>query len=109
MDEERRENATNDETRFSRQVAAQAKRKLRAKRGSAKSVWFGLGMSGLIGWSVTVPTLIGTALGIWVDRHYPSKFSWTLMLLLFGLIIGCCNAWHWVASEYKEMQEDPDE
>ena len=25
---------------------------------------------------------------------------------LLGLIIGCLNAWHWVDSEYKEMQED---
>ena len=66
-------------------------------------------MSGLIGWSVTVPTLIGVALGLWVDKHYPSTFSWTLMLLLIGLIIGCINAWHWVDLEYKEMQEDPDE
>ena len=84
-------------------------RKLKAQRGAKRSIWFGLGMSGLIGWSVTVPTLIGTALGIWMDKHYPSRFSWTLMLLLIGLIIGCFNAWHWVDTEYKEMQEDPDE
>ena len=31
------------------------------------------------------------------------------MLLLLGLIIGCLNAWHWVDSEYKGMQEDKDE
>ena len=31
------------------------------------------------------------------------------MLLLWGLIIGCPNAWHWVASEQKEIQEDQDE
>ena len=74
-----------------------------------KSVWFGLGMSGLVGWSVTIPTLIGAALGLWVDKHYPTPYSWTLMLLLMGLIIGCLNAWRWVNSEYKEMQEDPDE
>ena len=109
MDEERRSNAENEETTFSRQVGAQAARKLKAQRGGAKSVWFGLGMSGLIGWSVTIPTLVGAAVGIWVDKHYPSKFSWTLMLLLMGLVIGCFNAWHWVHSEYKEMQEDPDE
>ena len=109
MNEEHRANAANEETTFSRQVGAQAARKLKAQRSATKSIWFGLGMSGLIGWSVTVPTLIGAALGIWVDKHYPSTFSWTLMLLLLGLIIGCFNAWHWVASEYKEMQEDPDE
>ena len=102
-------NEENKETNFSRQVAAQAARKVKAKRGGKSSIWFGLGMSGLIGWSVTVPALLGAALGIWIDKNYPSRFSWTLMLLLFGLIIGCFSAWHWVASEYKEMQEDPDE
>jgi ATP synthase protein I len=102
-------NEENKETSFGRQVAAQAARKLKAKRGAKRSIWFGLGMSGLIGWSVTVPTLLGAALGVWIDKNYPSRFSWTLMLLLLGLIIGCFSAWHWVASEYKEMQEDSDE
>jgi len=109
MNEEHRAKVANEETNFSRQVAAQAARKLKAQRGATKGIWFGLGMSGLIGWSVTVPTLIGAAVGIWVDKHYPSAFSWTLMLLFLGLIVGCFNAWHWVDSEYKEMQEDPDE
>jgi ATP synthase protein I len=109
MNEENKAKVPNEETNFSRQVGAQAARKWKAQRGAKRSIWFGLGMSGLIGWSVTVPALIGAALGIWVDKHYRSRFSWTLMLLLLGLIIGCLNAWHWVASEYKEMQEDPDE
>ncbi len=84
-------------------------RKLKARREGTKSVWFGLGMSGLIGWSVTIPTLIGAALGLWVDAHYPSTHSWTLMMLLMGVIIGCLNAWRWVESEYREMKEDLDE
>ena len=109
MNEDYKANVANQETIFSRQVGAQAARKLKARREGTKSVWFGLGMSGLVGWSVTVPTLIGAALGLWVDKHYPSTYSWTLMLLLMGLIIGCLNAWRWVDSEYKEMQEDLDE
>ncbi len=109
MNEEDKANGASEETTFSRQVGAQAARKLKAQRRGPKSVWFGLGMSGLVGWSVTIPTLIGAALGIWVDNHYPSTYSWTLMLLLVGLVIGCLNAWHWVDSEYKEMQEDSDE
>ena len=49
-------------------------------------------------------------LGIWVDQHYPSTYSWALMLLLGGLIVGCLNVWHWVDSEFKDMQvEDTDE
>ncbi len=109
MNEAHTEKVANEETNFSRQVGAQAARKLKARSEAKRSIWFGLGMSGLIGWSVTVPTLIGAALGSWMDKHYPSTLSWTLMLLLLGLIIGCFNAWHWVASEYKEMQEGPHE
>jgi ATP synthase protein I len=109
MTEEERARDANEETTFSQQVGAQATRKLKAKRQAAKSIWFGLGMSGLVGWSVTVPTLIGAAAGMWVDTHYPSRYSWTLMLLLMGLIAGCFNAWHWVDSEYKQMQEDLDD
>ncbi len=97
------------ETNFSKQVGAQAARKLKAQRRAGKSIWFGLGMSGMIGWSVTVPIVIGAVIGMYVDKHYPSRFSWTLMLLLLGLILGCANAWHWVASEQKDMQEDRDE
>ena len=77
-----------------------------------QGVWFGLGMMGLIGWSVVVPTLLGAALGIWLDKHHPGKHSWTLALLVAGLAIGCLNAWHWVAKEDKAMreeQEDDDE
>ncbi len=102
-------NEENKETDFSRQVAAQAARKRKAQRGARRSIWFGLGMSGLVGWSVTVPTLLGAGLGIWIDRHYPYRFSWTLMLLVFGLALGCLNAWRWVDSEYQAMQEEQDE
>jgi len=109
MNEGHKANDTKEETAFSKQVGAQAARKLKAQRGPARSIWFGLGMSGLIGWSVTVPALIGAAAGVWLDSHYPSSLSWTLMLLLLGLIVGCFTAWRWVDSEYKEMLEHPDE
>jgi ATP synthase protein I len=109
MNKDYKANGASEETIFSRQVGAQAARKLKAQRRAPKSIWFGLGMSGLVGWSVTIPTLIGAALGIWVDKRYPSPYSWTLMLLFLGLIIGCSSAWQWVDSEYKTMQEDSNE
>jgi ATP synthase protein I len=46
-------------TAFSREVGAKAARKLKARRNSTQGVWFGLGMMGLIGWSVAVPTVSG--------------------------------------------------
>jgi ATP synthase protein I len=31
------------------------------------------------------------------------------MLLVIGLIIGCLNAWHWVAKEDKAMREEQED
>ena len=70
---------------LSEEVGVKSARKLKARRKSAQGVWFGLGMMGLIGWSVVVPTLLGAALGIWLDRHHPGKHAWTLALLVAGL------------------------
>ena len=101
-----------DRTAFSREIGANAARKLRAQRHVTRTVWFGLGMMGLIGWSVAIPTLLGAALGIWLDNRYPGGRAWTLALLVVGLAIGCLNAWHWVSKEDKairEEQEDNDE
>ena len=76
-------------TAFAEQVGAKAARKLKARRNATHGVWFGLGMMGLIGWSVAVPTLLGAALGLWLDKQHPGDHSWTLALLVAGLVIGC--------------------
>ena len=90
------------------QIGAKAARKLKARK-STQGVWFGLGMMGLVGWSVVVPTLLGAALGLWLDQHHPGKHAWTLALLVVGLAIGCLNAWYWVAQQEKAMQEEPED
>ena len=95
-----------DEPTLAAQVGAKAARKLKARRKARPVVWSGLGMMGLIGWSVVVPTLLGAGLGVWLDEHHPGKHAWTLALLVAGLALGCLNAWHWVAKEDKAMRED---
>jgi ATP synthase protein I len=77
---------------LSQTVGANAERKLKAQRDVTHGVWFGLGTMGLIGWSVVVPTLMGAALGIWIDKLSPGVHSWTIALLVVGLSIGCLNA-----------------
>ena len=90
---------------LSQEIGAKAARKLKARRHS-QGVWFGLGMMGLIGWSVAIPTLVGAALGLWLDRRFPGGRSWTLALLVVGLTIGCLNAWFWVSKEDKAMRDE---
>ncbi|KJS18421.1 MAG: ATPase F0F1 [Peptococcaceae bacterium BRH_c4b] len=81
-------------------IGKKENRKIRARQQQG-SVWFGLGMLGMIGWSVAIPTLLGIALGVWIDGKWPGRFSWTLMLLVGGLMMGCANAWYWVEKERK--------
>ena len=79
-------------------VGKKAARKLRARR-SHRVLWFGLGMFGMIGWSVAVPTVGGALLGLWLDRVAPQAFSWTLALLLGGVVLGGLIAWGWIEKE----------
>ena len=85
--------------RMSDEIGRDAERKLKARGERQKGVWFGLGMFGIVGWSIVVPTLLGVLLGIWLDERYAGEISWTLTFLFLGLILGCLNAWYWIKGE----------
>ena len=91
---------------FSEEVGKREIRKLKAKKGKEESVWYGLGMFGLVGWAVSVPTLIGLALGLWIDAKWHGPISWTLIGLFSGIILGCLNAWYWVSKERSRIEKD---
>jgi ATP synthase protein I len=91
------------------QIDRKVKRKLKAQRRSGTSAWFGLGMMGLIGWSIALPTILGAALGIWLDKHYQVQQSWTLALIFAGLTLGCFTAWNWLSKEQQAMGDDNEE
>ena len=90
-------------------IEEKQERKIRARRTKHKGLWFGIGMMGTIGWTVAIPTLIGVALGIWIDARWPSSISWTLVLLIGGLLLGCANAWFWIANEQKTMEKEKED
>jgi ATP synthase protein I len=83
-------------------VGRKAERKLRARRAGRRGVWFGLGMFGLVGWAVALPTVAGVALGVWLDARVPSRVSWTLTLLFMGVLLGALNAWYWIKRESRD-------
>jgi ATP synthase protein I len=91
---------------FSKKIEDKEKQKLKALHEDKRSVWAGLGSFGMIGWSIAVPTFLGTSAGLWLDKNYPQSISWTLSLLIVGLCIGCLIVWQWVAKENKMMHQD---
>ncbi|HSV86303.1 MAG TPA: AtpZ/AtpI family protein [Levilinea sp.] len=84
-------------------------RKLRARRIGRNHPLQAVGLFGMVGWSVIIPILLALALGLWIDRTWPSRFSWTLLLLLVGVVLGCYNAWIMIQKELKINQSLDDQ
>ncbi len=94
---------------FSDRIKEKEQLKIRASREKSGSVWSGLGMFGMVGWSVAVPTLLGTALGMWLDKKYHPSFSCTLTGLMAGLVSGSLIAWYWISKEDSTMNKNEDD
>jgi len=94
---------------FIQKVERREARKIKALKNRDRGIWFGLGMFGLVGWAVSLPTLIGLALGLWIDSKWPGPVSWTLIFLFVGVVLGCLNAWYWVSKERSRIGEENDD
>jgi ATP synthase protein I len=86
------------------EIGSQERRKMRSAEKKQQSVWFGLGMFGIIGWSVSIPTVVFLALGLWLDSTIESGVSYTLMFIVIGITLGCLNAWYWVKQESAKRE-----
>jgi ATP synthase protein I len=89
-----------DPDRMIRQVAAKQQRMLRA-RTDKDGFWNSLSVLGVVGWSVVLPTLLGVALGVFLDHHWPGQIPWTITLLFMGLVLGCMNAWRQLKGDHR--------
>ncbi|TNJ43316.1 AtpZ/AtpI family protein [Phaeobacter sp. B1627] len=80
-------------------IARQARRMKSTRDNPGASPLRGLGTFGMIGWSIAVPTVGGAALGLWLDRVVPQGFSWTIALILGGVVLGGFIAASWMNKE----------
>lgn len=86
---------------FEEEVAAQQRRLIRFRTHGDRSLWHGLGMIGLVGWTIVLPVLIGTAAGTWLDRRLGGGIRFTLGMIALGVIVGGVNVWNWLERERK--------
>ena len=87
-------------------IAAEENLKLRARKENKRSVWMNISLFGLVGWSVTIPAILGAFLGHWMDRRLNDQASWTLTFLLIGLLLGCLNAAYWIRKEQRAIHHE---
>lgn len=105
MSKSREERQKEDEAEFTKDISDRAARKQYARENADRSLWHGLGAIGTVGWTVGLPTLAGVLLGVWIDSIWiTSPVSWTLILMIAGLLLGIGSAWLWMEGERKEIE-----
>ena len=71
-------------------------RQLRSRRDGEPSLLHQLASVGVLGWVVVVPTLLGIALGRWLDAQWATGITFTAALLMVGVVMGGWSAWRWM-------------
>ncbi|MFW5858354.1 MAG: AtpZ/AtpI family protein [Planctomycetota bacterium] len=84
---------------YERRVGRQCGRMREARKTSGGSLWRYLGLIGMVGWSVAIPTALGAVLGGWLEATFALNDAWTFALVLCGLVVGCVNAWRAITRE----------
>jgi ATP synthase protein I len=82
-----------------RHIARHVSRKQAERDNPTPNPLRGFSTFGMIGWSISVPTVGGAFLGMWLDQTMPQAFSWTIALILGGVAIGALIAWAWIGKE----------
>lgn len=90
---------------FERRIQRREVRLRRARSRPDRTLWVGLGAFGLVGWTIALPTLLGTLVGLWLDGRMGSGVRWTLGLMMVGLIMGGTNVWTWLEQQRREEDE----
>ncbi len=84
-----------------RRIASQVSRKQAERDTPSPSPLRGFSTFGMIGWSIVVPTVGGAFIGLWLDKAAPQNFSWTIALILGGVVLGAMIAWAWMGRENR--------
>ncbi|WP_415182487.1 AtpZ/AtpI family protein [Phaeovulum sp.] len=90
---------TDNHDKPAKDIGERARRMKAARDDPGPSPLSGIGTFGMVGWAIAVPTVGGAFLGLWLDRVAPQGFSWTIALILGGVVLGAMIAAAWIGKE----------
>jgi ATP synthase protein I len=61
--------------------------------------WRAIRSTGILGMVIAVPTLMGVAMGLWIDTLWPTQYSWFPILAPTGFGLGWLSAFFWSSTE----------
>lgn len=80
-------------------IRVREERSERWKQEGERSLWQNLSMVGALGWLIVVPTLLGVALGRWLDGLFETGITFTGALIFLGISFGSYLAWQRIRKE----------
>jgi ATP synthase protein I len=92
-----RPNRNHDE--MQRAVRLREERDERWKREGERSIWQNLSMIGSLGWLIVAPTLLGIALGRWLDSVFDTGITFSGAMIFLGVLFGSYLAWQRVRKQ----------
>ena len=76
-----------------RAVERRRKRRAEWEREGERPLARNLALVGTLGWLIVVPALLGALGGHLLDHHAGTGVTFTLALILAGVVLGCWLAW----------------
>lgn len=77
-------------------------RRRAARRNHRALAWSTFTALGTIGWSFSLPVVLGVFVGRAVDARIPSPSHWTIVGLIVGLVVGSLTAWRAVREGWRD-------
>ncbi|MDR6207958.1 AtpZ/AtpI family protein [Paraburkholderia graminis] len=105
MNEPRREERPSSEDTLAAAAQEAARRAARAREVPEPSLGSRLGQIGILGWAIVLPTLLGLALGRWLDRIFATRVFFSAPLLMAGAALGFWSAWKWMHRQQGEHRD----
>jgi ATP synthase protein I len=106
---EAKEPSPSNAERFLAEVKAKTDRRAREADYRDRGFWTGVGVMGLVGWSVILPAVAGAYAGILLDRALELDRIFSGLLAMAGLGLGCWNAWRMVRKVLRSHGEEETE
>ena len=69
------------------------------RRSGERSLWQNVSMVGALGWLIVTPTLLGVAIGRWLDLRFETGIFWSGALIMLGAAFGGYLAWRRIEKE----------
>lgn len=96
----------NDDNKNLEVMRRRAERLQQSRSKKAASPLMGLSAFGVIGWSIAIPCVLGAFLGHWLNQVAPQAFSWTIALMLGGLVLGIGFAWNYISEAQQAAEQE---